>query len=153
MGFDLYGEHPTAENGGYFRNNVWWWRPLWQYVVLVCEDVLTKKDAAAGHLNNGHLIHARAAKAVAQRLSELLASGEVKQYAADYRARLNALPLAPCAYCQGTGTRDDQHVKGQCNGCKGRGECAAWATHYPFSEANVREFAEFCARSGGFKIC
>jgi len=153
MGFDLYGEHPTTESGGYFRNNVWWWRPLWVYVVAVCMDVLTERDAIEGHLNNGHWIHARQAQAIAQRLATLLAAGDVKRYEQDYRARLDKLPLEPCEHCQGTGTRNDQHVKGQCNACNGRGKGETWATHYPFSVDNVREFADFCAHSGGFRIC
>ena len=38
-----------AENKGvYFRNNVWWWRPLWNYVCEVCEDVMSQEDVAAG---------------------------------------------------------------------------------------------------------
>ena len=31
MGMDVYGIAPTSERGEYFRNNVWWWRPLWDY--------------------------------------------------------------------------------------------------------------------------
>ena len=31
MGFDLYGLAATSENGAYFRNNCWWWRPLWNF--------------------------------------------------------------------------------------------------------------------------
>ena len=33
MGFDLSGLNPKNETGEYFRNNVWWWRPLAQYVL------------------------------------------------------------------------------------------------------------------------
>jgi hypothetical protein len=32
MGMDVYGKAPTVEEGKYFRNNLWWWRPLWTYV-------------------------------------------------------------------------------------------------------------------------
>ena len=34
MGFDLYslGNHKT-DKGEYFRNNVWWWRRLADFVV------------------------------------------------------------------------------------------------------------------------
>ena len=30
--------------GIYFRNNVWWWRPLWMYISDLCKDILTEKD-------------------------------------------------------------------------------------------------------------
>jgi hypothetical protein len=28
MGMDVYGKEPKSDKGEYFRNNVWWWRPL-----------------------------------------------------------------------------------------------------------------------------
>ena len=42
MGFDLYGNSKNKE-GEYFRNNVWWWRRLADYV---CEytGVVDEKD-------------------------------------------------------------------------------------------------------------
>ncbi len=33
--------------GAYFRNNVWWWRPLWNYVTELCDDILTEEDIVA----------------------------------------------------------------------------------------------------------
>ena len=27
--------------GVYFRNNVWWWRPLWDFVCMQCDDFMT----------------------------------------------------------------------------------------------------------------
>ena len=41
----------------------------------------------------------------------------------------------------------------ECNGCNGTGKKDDWAKSYPFSEENVRQFANFCANSGGFRIC
>ena len=32
MGFDLYGNNKENSEGEYFRNNVWWWRRLADYV-------------------------------------------------------------------------------------------------------------------------
>ena len=152
MGFDLYGERPKKEVGEYFRNSVWWWRPLWDYVTEVCKDVLTKGDVNDGYWNNGHWIHAKQAKRIAERLTELLNSGKTRDYEESYAVRLTKLPLEKCDLCQGTGKRNDEHVKGKCNGCDGCGHRAAWATHYPFSESNVREFVESCKHSGGFRI-
>ena len=31
MGMDVFGKNPTDEKGAYFRNNVWFWHPLWDY--------------------------------------------------------------------------------------------------------------------------
>ena len=81
MGFDLYGLNPKGDipkpvitdwedkkqtddffkyqdetPGSYFRTNVWYWRPLWQYVSVVCENILTEKDMERGEFNDGHRI-------------------------------------------------------------------------------------------------
>ena len=42
---------------------------------------------------------------------------------------------------------------GWCNGCDGVGTTESWLAGYPFSEENVKEFAEFLMDSGGFQIC
>lgn len=39
MGMDVYGNHPTGKTGEYFRNNVWWWRPLAVYCCQVAPDI------------------------------------------------------------------------------------------------------------------
>ena len=33
--------------GSYFRNNVWYWRPLWNFVCEVCDDCLLYTSDAA----------------------------------------------------------------------------------------------------------
>ena len=48
MGMDVYGLNPDK----YFRNNVWWWRPLWDYVCNTCYDILSEKDMNAGSYND-----------------------------------------------------------------------------------------------------
>ena len=35
MGMDVYGREPEKELGKYFRSNVWWWRPLWNYTAEI----------------------------------------------------------------------------------------------------------------------
>ena len=42
--------------GGYFRNNVWWWRPLWDFVCHTCDDILTEKEKEAGSYNDGKIV-------------------------------------------------------------------------------------------------
>jgi len=34
--------------GAYFRNNVWYWRPLWNFVCKVCNDIMTDDDMENG---------------------------------------------------------------------------------------------------------
>ena len=41
---NLETEYENNNKGIYFRNNNWWWRPLWIYVYDNCKDILTEKD-------------------------------------------------------------------------------------------------------------
>ncbi len=147
---DIYGRNAKSEKGEYFRNNVWWWRPLASYVLDVI-DVPEKEQRYWGS-NDGQKVSARTSLKIAKVLKEKIAAGEVKKYEEEYNARLKSLPRVTCGICKGTGERNDAVVQGTCNGCSGNGKVKDWATSYPFSEENVKEFAEFCEESGGFEI-
>ena len=71
-------KHYEDNPGVYFRNNVWYWRPLWDYV---CQhvDSLTKKDHSNGHSNSGHKISEEKAITIAGVLYALLEDGTVKE--------------------------------------------------------------------------
>ena len=153
MGFDVMGVNPVNETGEYFRNNVWYWRPLWDYIVHHCSDILTDEDITAGSFNDGHLIDESKALAIAARLKKLLDSGETDTYSIEYKIGLESMPEEECVICGGTGVRDDAIISGECNGCKGKGTRPAFSTNYPFDIQNVRNFMEFCGTSGGFEIC
>ena len=148
MGFDLIGVKPASKKGEYFRNNIWWWRPLASYVVARCD--ITDEGWFE---NSGHEVPARKAQRIAHTLYDLLLSGDVQTYAMQYQKDLDALPDEQCNICHGSGVRADEFVQGTCNACGGKGTVVAWDKNYPFSEENVREFAEFCRESGGFSIC
>ena len=150
MGYDLYGVRATSEKGEHFRNSVWWWHPLAEYVLDNVD--IPEEERHGWHSNSGQKVSARTATKIAKVLHAKLASGEVKQYAEEYAKALEALPRVPCRLCQGSGKRDDDLVHGQCNACNGAGRVKDWATHYPFEEENMKEFAAFCADSGGFTI-
>ena len=68
MGFDLCGNSPKDEKGEYFRNNVWWWRPLWDYVCQNCDDILSENDMFSGGYNDGRNISGRKAMKIGHRL-------------------------------------------------------------------------------------
>jgi hypothetical protein len=150
MGFDVYGKAPRSERGEYFRNNVWYWRPLATYVL---DNVsIPEANETTWFYNNGEEVSAETAEKIATTLRELLDSGEVARYAKRRDKELEALPDEPCEFCKGTGARNDAFVNGKCNACSGKGTRRPWATNYPFEPDNVREFAEFCAESGGFSV-
>lgn len=150
----MYGVDPVSERGKYFRNNVWWWHPLWEY----CEEVYKPCRNVDGHTNGGDGLDNKHALELAGVLFEKLAKGEVAAYGASRQLVLDSLPDKTCDICNGTGQRPDglygvEWKKVGCNGCEGKGSTRPWECNYPFDEDNVREFAQFCAESGGFEIC
>ncbi|MGO3130290.1 MAG: hypothetical protein ACTIJQ_00765 [Alcaligenes sp.] len=155
MGMDVFGKSPISETGHYFRNNVWWWHPLWDYCMSIAPDLIPRDNL--GHSNDGWGLSSRKSLALAERLHLALTSGETEQYARDYMARLERLPDAPCTICGATGYRAEPPNTGSgtraCNGCNGTGHAPNFAKHYPFSVENVREFEAFLRDSGGFQIC
>jgi hypothetical protein len=82
---DEYSEWLDENPGVYFRNNVWWWRPLWEYVCDQCSDILTEKDMHRGNYNDGHKIGKVKALHIARRLDKLLKKGDVFQYEMAYQ--------------------------------------------------------------------
>ena len=151
-------EWQDATEGAYFRNNVWGWRPLWSYVCSVCYDILSDKDASAGSFNDGHKISKTKAGKIAKKLHSLIKDGKVKEYENGYKKHIASLEQVDCDLCETTGRRKEPPKTGagdymECNKCSGTGKVDDWAKSYPFSEDNVRQFANFCANSGGFTIC
>lgn len=172
MGMDVIGKNANSEKGEYFRNNVWWWRPLWNYCEELHGDITC--DVKYGYSNDGDGLDAENAFALGQRLLNDIATGVTAKYETEYREHLASLPTSECSYCGGTGIRSDEvgiengmptrelpeadaiilgRTHGDCNACRGYGVVEHFATNYPFSTENVREFADFLVECGGFEIC
>lgn len=155
MGMDVYGRSPVSECGKYFRNNIWWWHPLWEYCERLAADLIPPDNL--GHTNDGWGLGARASRKLADRLRAVLDSGETETYAQQYAEFQAALPDEPCSVCGATGKRAAPPNAGPgdipCNGCGGTGHTQNFARNYPFSAENVREFEAFLRDCGGFKIC
>lgn len=155
MGMDVFGNAPTSKAGEYFRNNIWWWHPLWHYCEALAPDLIPADNL--GHSNDGWGLKAKASRQLAARLAEAIVSGEAEQYAQQYQAELDALSPEPCEICGATGHRAEPPEIGPgprlCNACHGSGQRPNFATHYPFSVENVREFEAFLRDCGGFRIC
>ena len=152
-----YADWQEENSGVYFRNNVWWWRPLWMFVSESCSDILTDKDIEGGSWNDGHKISKTKAGKIAKKLHSMIEGGRVKEYEDGYKKDLASLEQVECDVCDATGKRQEPPKTGagdrECNGCNGTGKTDDWAKSYPFSEENVRQFANFCMNSGGFRIC
>lgn len=155
MGMDVFGRAPRSEKGEYFRNNVWYWHPLWQYCQETVPDIAGRVEY--GHSNDGDGLGDADAAELARRLQAEIDAGATAGYATARQAALEALPDEPCPVCGGTGGRREPPLVGPgpipCNGCDGTGKMRPFATHYPFDVANVQEFVEFLRDCGGFAIC
>ena len=137
-----YDEMNARENenpGIYFRNNCWFWRPLWSYVCQRCDDILDGDDAEGGSWNDGYEISEEKASAIAKRLFELIDSGETKGYEDFHKQQANEA--------------DADNERYLADGGEKYGDGWNWADSYPFDVDNVRAFARFCSESGGFEIC
>ena len=167
MGMDVVGRNnPDA----YFRNNVWWWRPLWDYCVELAPELC---EEVSGHYNDGDGLDEDGALQLSAILYMEIESGRTLRYEKAYNKRISELPRHDCNLCEGTGIRTDAvgvdmgmptrelepHVAaivgrthGWCNACGGEGLADDWQTSYPFSVENVSEFADFLADCGGFSI-
>ena len=131
--FEAKQQQEEDNPGIYFRNNVWWWRPLWDYVWKLCGDddcveafdfaadrVITREQYEEGHQNSGAEISAHQAELIALRLNQAIADGGAEEHMHLHNAE-----------------QDSNDEK--------------WS--YPFDTENVKAFADFCKESGGFEIC
>ena len=78
--YTLMSKYENANPGAYFRNNVWWWRPLWSFVCEHCDDILTEKDMNGGNYNDSYIISRTKAEAIAKRLEEVIETEETKMW-------------------------------------------------------------------------
>ena len=159
MGMDVYGRKPTGKEGEYFRNNVWYWRPLADYIKSVAPDLHSK--CKYWQSNDGDGLNAKDSLKLADRLAAELASGRTAEYAGQYAKRHAEMPDEDCDLCEGTGIRQPIPYRGAgdpkkggitCNACQGKKTVRPSDTYYPFEVSNVRDFIQFLRACGGFKI-
>ena len=164
--FDDMDKYQGEVVGDYFRNNVWFWRPLWDFVCYHCNGFLTPRDCSKGGSNSGDKISKTKSIKIAKKLFRLIEDGTVAHYEKEYalgyeqanehNAKINKeldklkkkvnketnKDLAPANYPEKYKKEWDK-IYAKTN----------WTGSYPFSAENVKEFAKFCEQSGGFEIC
>jgi hypothetical protein len=154
MGMDVYGKKPTNPKGEYFRANVWYWRPLWEYVHTIKPELTDKVESP--HYNDGSGLNAKDSRTLSQLLLKDIDSGKTEQYISDYMQAINDLPLEDCSYCNQTGFRewskDGAQVQKVCNACNGQLKLKSWECNYPMHIDVVKEFQQFLYYCGGFNI-
>jgi hypothetical protein len=149
----------------YFWNNVWHWRPLWDYCHEVAPDIIDEQTWDDCHQNMGAGLRAVDARTLAARLREEIVSGRTAAAAEAHAQTMAAMPDEACSLCGGTGKRTDEIaertdeiaerfpvLKERCNGCDGKGTHSPIECSYVLSEDNVIEFAAFLEQGGGFRV-
>lgn len=152
MGMDVIGNNPKNEVGEYFRNNVWYWHPLWNYCCDVDKELCDKVPYA--HSNDGDgLSDCEECEKLADKLQHSIDTGYADFYIAQRDLEIKNSPLETCQYCEGTGFRQLEGENITCNGCDGKGEMKSISTWYKLDLENIKNFIEFLRNCGGFKIC
>ena len=138
-------DYMEAVPGYSFQKDVWSWRPLWVFICIKGDDILSDEDMKKGQYNSGHCLRITKAKKIASRLRWLHKEGKIKKYEKIYVKKNESLPDKKCTTCNGVGRM-------WCNYCHGKGWVRPFETRYQFRTENVLEFERFCVKSGGFQI-
>lgn len=94
MGMDVYGLKPKSKVGEYFRNNVWWWHPLWDYCCFVDNSLIEKVPNA--HCNDGDGLNAIDSRKLGFLIKATVEDGSAEDYILSYNQYLESLPEEPC---------------------------------------------------------
>lgn len=156
MGMDVFGRKPTNEKGQYFRNNIWYWRPLWNYCCTIDPTLIERVPYAQE--NSGDGLNAKDAKQLAYKLQKEITTGNAEKFVKQYEKERKAIPKENCTYCDENGERQWKQENGEtisktCNACSGTKKVDSWESHYPMDLENIKEFTEFLMNCGGFQIC
>ena len=167
--FEAVQKFESINKGVYFRNNVWWWRRLADYVMehTKCVD---EADFDKWQENGGHEVNAETAEQIANQLEHLISTGHAEKYkkeiddeikkAEEHNNKVEQMlselrlevakvvgedkveKLAPADYPKPFNEKWWEIVNEK-----------DYRSSYPFSIDNVKEFIEFARNSGGFRIC
>ena len=159
-------EYETKNAGVYFRNNVWWWRPLANFIIENC-DWVTQEQQARLHDNSGFEFTEDEALSIADTLQQKVDDGKAKE-----REEKNKKDMAVAEkWNKGIQKQQDelekevkkatgdakivpydypQPFKKKWEDLQGQTDRNA---SYPFQEANVKEFIWFLREWGGFRVC
>tara|TARA_R110002126_G_scaffold291380_2_gene451898 strand:+ start:24989 stop:25615 length:627 start_codon:yes stop_codon:yes gene_type:complete len=160
-------KHQIANPGQYFRANVWFWRPVWNFVCASCDDFLSDKDIRAGDTNSGDIICKTKANKIASRLNKLNKQGliqewedkmmipitkaelynktidiEIELFQTKMKKKYKDDLIHPRSY-------NDEDNKLWTDICNKKDTIP----YYPPSATLIVDFAKFCKESGGFEIC
>lgn len=163
--FELTKEFEEQNPGVYFRANVWYWRPIAQFLINTM-DFLDDKDCDGLSYNDGHTIDDKKAKQIAKRIFDLDDIGAIEEWVHNEKVKILMLDNEDCEICYATGVREIEPMLGhlekvekngitgyKCNACDGEGTKKPFISNYPYSRDVIIEFGIFAKESGGFQIC
>ena len=164
--FEKLEKYENEVVGDYFRSNVWWWRPLAGYVIQYT-GCINEEDAEKWSYNDGHEVDEETAIQISNQLNALIKQGHTKAYEKGYederkkeekhndkvekelekfcqsvKDKLGKADLAPADFPKEDHDEWERIYRKRKSGAS-----------YPFSVKVVKEFADFCKHSGGFRIC
>jgi len=140
--FNEMEKYESANIGFYFRNNVWWWRPIAMIIEESCKDLLTKKQVEGLHMNDGVKYPKELALEIARRLDEMVEAGMTNQYVKPAQHELNTTADT---------FRNRKGVEGLLSNL-GIKSIEDESEKYPFDMNNMKNFIAFAKESGGFQI-
>lgn len=155
MGFDLRGN-----SGAYFRAGWYEWPRLWALVTAACGDILSPEDMEGGKVNDGYFITEPKATQVADALTELLTGDPAHRDALEGATAQSADVTAQQRMLEHLKRRGYQSLRkvpvpdepDTYELVPEEITVPEDAGQYPFQWDRVRELAEFCRASGGFRI-
>lgn len=165
MGMDVYGLKPKTSKGEYFRNNVWWWHPLWDYCTYISPELTSKVQD--GHSNSGDGLNAVDSRKLGFAIQDSVENGKAEEYVNEYYEVIHQLPDEKC-FCVKKNIFEAFTVSGpipfpvevgdkepnpECQTCKGTGMQRNWNSNYHINVTNIQQFSEFLIDCGGFQIC
>ena len=164
--FDALSKFENENKGYYFRNNVWHWRPLAQYVIEHTKVITDQKKIEGFSYNDGVEISEQEAVQIARQLKHLIKTGHTEKYAEEYMAVYTQAKMNNIKVQKELETfqdaMDKKHGKDIAPKDYPKEDYEKWNViyskfdsngSYPFHVGNVKEFAEFAEQSGGFQIC
>jgi len=73
-------EYNKANKGIYFRNNCWWWRPLWDFCYNVAPELISRELWGDGHSNGGAGLNGEDAKLLGEKLLKATSNGLAEEF-------------------------------------------------------------------------
>lgn len=157
-----------AENVGYyFRNNVWWWRPIADLIIGLNEDWLTEEQKERLHDNSGFEFSEEEAMKIKLSLEKVINNGWLKKAEIAWKKKakkaeewnkgialemeeLKKQAIKETAKTDIAPKDYPPHLKLKWNKLW---ESEDRNSSYPVSVENTKNFVSFLSECGGFKIC